>query len=58
MNDVQFIIQVIEMNRILGAEWLTFYIHSASQDIMRVLQDHSREGVVDVVNLDVNDTKH
>ena len=49
MNDVQFIIQTIEMNRILGAEWFTFYIHSASQDIMRVLQDYSREGVVDVV---------
>ena len=49
MNDVQLVIQTIEMNRILGAEWFTFYIHSASQDIMRVLQDYSREGVVDVV---------
>ena len=49
MNDVQFIIQTIEMNRILGAEWFTFYIHSASQAVMRVLQDYSREGVVDVV---------
>ena len=49
MNDVQFIIQTIEMNRILGAEWFTFYVHSASQDVMRVLQDYSKEGVVEVV---------
>ena len=49
MNNVQFIIQTIEMNRILGAERFTFYIHSASQDVMRVLQDYSKEGVVDVV---------
>ena len=49
MNDVQLVIQTIEMNRILGAERFTFYIHSASQDIMRVLQDYSKEGVVDVV---------
>ena len=49
MNDVQFIVQTIEMNRILGAERFTFYIHNASQDIMRVLQDYSKEGVVDVV---------
>ena len=49
MADVQFIIQTIEMNRILGAEWFTFYVHSASQDVMRVLQDYSKEGVVEVV---------
>jgi len=49
MTDVQFIIQTIEMNRILGAEWFTFYVHSASQDVMRVLQDYSKEGVVEVV---------
>ena len=48
-TDVQLVIQTIEMNRILGAERFTFYIHSASQDIMRVLRNYSREGVVDVV---------
>ena len=59
MNDVQFIIQTIEMNRILGAEQFTFYIHSASQAVMRVLQDYSKEGVVNVVrstipNIDIH----
>ena len=49
MNDVQFIIQTIEMNRILGAEWFTFYVHSASQDVIQVLQDYAKEGVVEVV---------
>ena len=49
MNDVQFIIQTIEMNRILGAEWFTFYVHSASPAVMRVLQDYAKEGVVEVV---------
>ena len=49
MKDVQFIIQTIEMNRILGAEWFTFYVHNASQAVMRVLQDYSKEGVVEVV---------
>ena len=49
IEDAQFIIQIIEMNRILGAEWFTFYIQSASQAVMRVLEDYSREGVVDVV---------
>ena len=41
------------MNRILGAEWFTFYVHSASQDVMRVLQDYSKEGVVEVVMLTI-----
>ena len=49
MNDTQLIIQVIEMNRILGAEWFTFYIHDASEDVIRVLEEYSKEGVVDVV---------
>ena len=49
IDDAQFIIQIIEMNRILGAEWFTFYLQSASQAVMRVLEDYSREGVVDVV---------
>ena len=49
MKDVQFIMQTIEMNRILGAEWFTFYVHSASPAVMRVLRDYSKEGVVEVV---------
>ena len=49
MKDVQLIIQTIEMNRILGAEWFTFYIHSASQDVIQVLEDYAKEGVVEVV---------
>ena len=56
MNDVQFIIQTIEMNRILGAEWFTFYVHSASQAVMRVLQDYAKEGVVEVVNSTIPST--
>ena len=49
MTDVHFIIQTIEMNRILGAEWFIFYVHSASQDVIQVLQDYAKEGVVEVV---------
>ena len=49
MNDVQFIIQVIEMNRILGAEWFTFYVNDASKDVRSVLEDYSKEGLVEVV---------
>ena len=49
VHDAQFIIQTIEMNRILGAQWFTFYIHNAGQDVRRVLEEYSKVGVVDVV---------
>ena len=49
MSNVQFIVQSIELNRILGAELFTFYIHDASQAVMRVLEDYTKEGVVNVV---------
>lgn len=49
VHDAQFIIQTIEMNRILGAQWFTFYIHDVGQDVRRVLEEYSKEGVVDVV---------
>ena len=59
MSSVEFIVQSIELNRILGAEWFTFYIHDASQAVMRVLEDYTKEGVVNVVrstipNIDVH----
>ena len=49
MSSVEFIVQSIELNRILGAEWFTFYINDASPAVMRVLEDYTKEGVVNVV---------
>ena len=44
VHDAQFIIQTIEMNRILGAQWSVFYIHDVGQDVRRVLEEYGRCG--------------
>lgn len=49
-DDAQFIIESIEMKRILGAELITVYIHHASRKVWNVLKQYSKEGVVDVMN--------
>ena len=49
-ESLQFIVETIEMKRILGAEKLTIYIHNASLEAWNILEDYSREGVVEVLN--------
>ena len=43
------IIENIEINKALGAEWFTFYIYSINQTSMQVLRDYANDGTVEVV---------
>ena len=43
------VIEYIEINKVLGAEWFTFYIYKAHQTVIKVLQQYAREGTVEVV---------
>lgn len=43
------IIESIEINKILGAEFFTFYIYVAGQTTLQVLQEYARDGMVEVV---------
>ena len=50
VNDPQYIIHTFEMNRILGAEWFTVYIMSASAEVKKVLKDYADEGLLETVD--------
>ena len=58
-DSTQFIVESIEMKRILGAEKLTIYIHNASAAVWNILKDYSSEGLVEVLNstLPINSTQ-
>lgn len=45
----QIIIDSIEMNRLLGAEWFTVYVHDAHQDALDILQAYSKQGILEAV---------
>ncbi|XP_028400777.1 uncharacterized protein LOC114523915, partial [Dendronephthya gigantea] len=36
-------------NKVLGAEWFTFYIYSADKNVLQTLHEYVREGTVEVV---------
>ena len=48
MNNHQFLAEYIEMSRILGAEWFTLYIYSASTLARKLLKNYEIEGIVEV----------
>ena len=43
------VIEYIEINKVLGAEWFTFYIFKADQTVIKVLQEYTSEGMVEVI---------
>ncbi|XP_028400972.1 uncharacterized protein LOC114524057 isoform X2 [Dendronephthya gigantea] len=47
--DARAIIENIEINKVLGAEWFTFYIYNSDQAALQVLQRYASEGMVEVV---------
>ena len=53
VTDPQYIIHTFEMNRILGAEWFTVYIMSASAEVKKVLKDYSDEGLLETVDWNI-----
>jgi len=53
VTDPQYIIHTFEMNRILGAEWFTVYIMSASTEVKKVLKDYSDKGLLETVDWNI-----
>ena len=52
ISNPQYVIQFIEMNRILGAEWFTAYItKSVSAEVKEVMKNY--DGLVDVVDWNI-----
>ena len=43
------VIEYIEINKVLGAEWFTFYVYKTEQTVIKVLQEYANEGTVEVV---------
>ena len=44
------LIESIERNRAMGAEWLTVYVYKTSEAVMKVLRDYESEGVLEIVD--------
>ena len=44
------LIESIERNRAMGAEWLTVYVYKTSEAVMKVLTDYESEGVLEIVD--------
>ena len=44
------IIEMIELNRILGAEHFTFYLNSVGSNVLHVLQWYQAQGIVDLLS--------
>ena len=45
------VLESIEVNRILGAEWFTIYVYNVGKDILRLLQVYVTEGIAEVIRL-------
>ena len=43
------VIESIEINKVLGAEWFTFYTYTVDQSVLQVLRSYAGEGLVEVV---------
>ena len=46
----RFVVEGIERNRALGADWITVYVQDTTEDIMKVLKDYEKEGILEIVN--------
>lgn len=46
---VEFVIEAIERNQALGAEYTTVYIEDANEDIWKALNDYEKEGVLKII---------
>ena len=47
---IELVIEGIERNRALGADWITVYVQDTTEDIMKVLEDYEKEGILEIVN--------
>ena len=45
------VLESIEVNRILGAEWFTIYVYNVGKDMLRLLQEYVTESIAEVVRL-------
>lgn len=45
----QIIVDSIEMNRLLGAQWFTVYVHDAHQVALEILKSYSDQGILEAV---------
>ena len=50
MEKHELVAEYVEMNRILGAKWFTFYIHSISRMVRKLLESYKRDGVLELVD--------
>lgn len=48
VDDYQFVAGFIELHRILGAEWFSFYIYSASARVLKLLRRYHADGLLEV----------
>ena len=52
----EFIIESIERNRAMGAEWFTFYFReNSAKEVIQVLKQYENEGVLEVINMTLSD---
>ncbi|ESO07536.1 hypothetical protein HELRODRAFT_170076 [Helobdella robusta] len=49
-NNVSQLIEMIEINRLFGANHFTFYKHSVGDELQRALNLYEKEGIIDVLN--------
>ena len=49
------LIEGIERNRAMGAEWFTVYVYRTSETVMKVLRDYESENVLEIVDWNLSD---
>ena len=47
---IETIIEGIERNRAMGAEWMTVYVYRVNRDVLNVLRDYEREVVLEILD--------
>ena len=53
----EVVIESIERNRAMGAEWFTFYFReNPAKEVMQVLKQYENEGVLEVINMTISDS--
>ena len=50
ITPMELVIEGIERNRALGADWITVYVQDTTEDIMKVLKDYEKEGILEIVD--------